>query len=605
MSVSEKFEKYCENIKLQRQLDDCLFETRDEEKWKENLIGRAKKLRDINRENGEILDSLQRMFTGDLSEKDAGEMLNACVSTIIEGFSDAALHYPLLLSLADYFEAADNLEAYITAVFYAGFVEGEILFRSGAQEEVSSSLDEKVVAQAGRYAEIEDVNVRSMFLMSFHNLSMCTVMGREQFGQAYEWLLKMEEFWQSDEVQRIDGDNEMFIEYMRSTRRLWLGLGFTKEDKGTPACDYWCASAKEHFEEMEKETGGDVKNYLIQTYGPYLNSLVVRGQLTYREAADLFYVRYRDYMDQALNGRDEMAFICFGLIPTVNALTDMADKADEASKKYYYDIVNRDVSDLGKRHYKETQVDSALNQMLAELCVKSISLAGSKEEKEKALFNLVIKRQLPTYLHSMMTTRIAGILSDFMWDCLPGYFEGTGISSKEELVHFVEQAARLHDLGKIHITDIVNMQRRRLDEEEFRGIRRHPGLGAKVIESDPDLSEYADIILGHHKSYDGKGGYPATFDNTASSKRRLIDIVTLADCIDAATDRFSRNYKPAKTIPELIGEFSEGAGTRYNPDMVKLLCENIDLQKKLEEVTDKERLTMMYEAYSAGREMYI
>ena len=55
------------------------------------------------------------------------------------------------------------------------------------------------------------------------------------------------------------------------------------------------------------------------------------------------------------------------------------------------------------------------------------------------------------------------------------------------------------------------------------------------MHGDEVFEPYIDVILGHHKTYDGKGGYPADFDNTASSKRILIDLITIADCTDAAT----------------------------------------------------------------------
>lgn len=605
MTISQCFEKYCENIRKQWELDESLFNTSDREEWKKHLLSRAQNMRAINLENSDILNMLHEKTENGLSLQDADEMKDAAINSIMDGMADAALQYPVLLSLADYYKKNSILPSYLACMFYAGFVEGEILYRSGAMENVSTHPDELVIAERGHYAEIEDPVVRSYILMSYHNLSICSVVRHEDIPRSYRYFKEMEEFWNSPEVQKIDGDNADFIDYMETTRRLWLQVEFEKSDVGTPACDYYCSYAKELFDRMAEETGGDVKKYLIQTYGPYLNSRVILGEITYEEAAALFYVKYRDYMDQALAGREQMEFICYGLIPSVTMLSEMVDKTDDATKKHYYDIINHDLGRFGKTHHNETQVDSNINQSLAEMCVKSISTVDGREEKEKSLFNLVIKRQLLTYLHSMMTTRISGLIAEGAWDALPGYFDETGFKDRESFVSYVKSAASFHDLGKIHITDIVNMQRRRLDEEEFHGIRRHPELGARIVENDRDLCIYKDIILGHHRFYDGTGGYPMNFDNTSSKYRKIIDIVTLADCLDAATDCYSRNYKVPKTFDMLLEEFAEGAGTRYNPDLVKMIQENGSLQKELTRVVNEERLDMMFEAYSAGRKMYI
>ena len=605
MTVEKCFETYCENIIRQRELDESLFDTEDRGKWKENLLSRAKKMREMNLENSDILAELQRKLQDGVTREEADEMMNNSVRTIIEGMSDAALQYPVLNALADYYKSVNALPEYITSVFFAGFVEGEILLKSCGMEKADTRPEKLVIAERSHYTEFEDQTIRSYILMSYNNLANCSVIRHEDIPESYNYLCELEAFWNSPEVQAVDGENPEFIAYMEIARRLWLQLDFEKSDLGTPACEHYCKYAKELYDKMVSETGGDVSKYLIQTYGPYLNSRAILGEMTYEEAAELYYVKYRDYMDQALGGRDDYPFVCFGLIPVVSALAGFADRTDGDTKKRYYEIINGDLAKFGGKSHSETHVDSNINQMLAEMCIKSISTVGDRAEKEKLLFNLVIKRQLLTYIHSMMVTRISEIIADHTWEAIPGYFGETGFTDKEEFLSFVRTAASLHDLGKIKITDIVNMQRRRLDEEEFHGIRSHPDFGARVVKNDKDLEIYKDIILGHHRFYDGRGGYPADFDNTSSKYRKIIDVVTLADCLDAATDCYSRNYKPPRSFDDVLGEFTADAGTRYNGEIVAAICASGETRSRLARVVNEERLDMMYEAYSQGREMYI
>ena len=54
-------------------------------------------------------------------------------------------------------------------------------------------------------------------------------------------------------------------------------------------------------------------------------------------------------------------------------------------------ILVNDLSKYGKKHNHETQVDSNINQALAELCINALPTIEGKENKEHMLFNLVIK----------------------------------------------------------------------------------------------------------------------------------------------------------------------------------------------------------------------
>lgn len=103
---------------------------------------------------------------------------------------------------------------------------------------------------------------------------------------------------------------------------------------------------------------------------------------------------------------------------------------------------------------------------------------------------------------------------------------------------------------------------------------------------------------GHHKWYNGKGGYPADFDNTKSPVRFLIDIVTLSDCLQAATERVGRNYRIGKTFEVVMPELRAGAGTKYNPDLVALIDAYPKLAKKLHHLVENGWIEIYYRIYS-------
>lgn len=234
--------------------------------------------------------------------------------------------------------------------------------------------------------------------------------------------------------------------------------------------------------------------------------------------------------------------------------------------------------------------------MLGELAHKEMLFKYlPAEEKMNFMNELAVKSQIGTILHVGSVERIATTLFDGMLKTCPEQFLGVmGLNSVEELQAnkstlrtWIGTAAAYHDLGKIGISPIINNSFRKLTDQEFVITRKHPELALRYLGVDPLFDQFKDVALGHHKWYNGKGGYPASFDNTTSPWKACIDLITLADCIDAATDFFGRNYRRNKTLKQVLGEFKRDAGTIYNPVMVKALVQDENLCNKVEhEITD-------------------
>ena len=77
-----------------------------------------------------------------------------------------------------------------------------------------------------------------------------------------------------------------------------------------------------------------------------------------------------------------------------------------------------------------------------------------------------------------------------------------------------------------------------------------------------------------------------------------IDITIPADCTDAATDILGRNYAKGKTFSDVLKEFEQGAGTRYNPDIVECIKNDEKLIGELTALTTENRLEIYKTVYS-------
>lgn len=95
--------------------------------------------------------------------------------------------------------------------------------------------------------------------------------------------------------------------------------------------------------------------------------------------------------------------------------------------------------------------------------------------------------------------------------------------------------------------------------DEFSIIKSHPVTGAKIASQHQSTKDYVDVIRGHHVWYDCTNGYPKNFNTFESPYKTIIDIVSIADSIDAATDAVGRSY--SKKISNIFLMRAENAYT--------------------------------------------
>jgi diguanylate cyclase (GGDEF)-like protein/excisionase family DNA binding protein len=139
---------------------------------------------------------------------------------------------------------------------------------------------------------------------------------------------------------------------------------------------------------------------------------------------------------------------------------------------------------------------------------------------------------------------------------------GRTLGWQEELLESVEEAAYLHDIGKISISDRVLLKAGRLNQQEWAQMREHPTVSADIIK--PLFpTELVLAVRHHHERYDGQG-YP---DGLAGGQIPLIArAMAVVDAYDAMSCR--RPYKPAFTYGECLAELHRCRGTQFDPEMV-------------------------------------
>lgn len=139
---------------------------------------------------------------------------------------------------------------------------------------------------------------------------------------------------------------------------------------------------------------------------------------------------------------------------------------------------------------------------------------------------------------------------------------GTAKGLPYNKIEFIKDAAMLHDIGKIGISDTILNKETKLTEDEFEEIKRHPDIGAEIINKVNFLEHISIIIKYHHERYDGKG-YPEGLEGIEIPIES--HILAIADAYDAMTT--DRPYRKALSKEEALEEIKINLGTQFHPTL--------------------------------------
>jgi HD-GYP domain-containing protein (c-di-GMP phosphodiesterase class II) len=125
-------------------------------------------------------------------------------------------------------------------------------------------------------------------------------------------------------------------------------------------------------------------------------------------------------------------------------------------------------------------------------------------------------------------------------------------------------SAVLHDVGKIGVDDAILRKQAPLNDEEFAMMKKHPAMGADIMNHVPQLKNIIPGMLYHHERPDGRG-YPK---GLKGRKIPLIArIISAADTYDAMTT--TRPYRKGLPKEVALAELRKYSGTQFDRTVVK------------------------------------
>jgi len=144
--------------------------------------------------------------------------------------------------------------------------------------------------------------------------------------------------------------------------------------------------------------------------------------------------------------------------------------------------------------------------------------------------------------------------------------EELGMSRREqELAH---TAGLLHDIGKFALSDRVMERGGKLLDSDWRGIRRHPDIGARLLRDIGVYGPVADIVRAHHERIDGRGYPRGIVGDAIPAIARVVAVAEVYDTLTAPD-----TYRTPMTSFEALNELRRVAGSQLDAAYVEALAE--------------------------------
>jgi len=141
----------------------------------------------------------------------------------------------------------------------------------------------------------------------------------------------------------------------------------------------------------------------------------------------------------------------------------------------------------------------------------------------------------------------------------------------------LESSSRLHDIGKITISDLILNKPGKFSDEEFAVMKRHASAGERIIDqiiaqtnmTDDVFLLNAKLAAGHHHEKWNGMGYPRGLKEKEISLQGRI--MAIADVYDALVSE--RPYKKSFSDEESVNIILSDSGKHFDPKIVAVFLE--------------------------------
>ncbi len=223
------------------------------------------------------------------------------------------------------------------------------------------------------------------------------------------------------------------------------------------------------------------------------------------------------------------------------------------------------------------QVSVSLIRNLMNIFQTFIEYPDGVKQKD-FLLQLVVCRMPEEFIYLQMTASVAEMLMKKVLESEPALLLGVleldtteqVLAAGDRLTRFAYESGMFHDIGQLNFTQMTSMATRSWLSEEKNLYQLHTKIGADILARCESTRLYADTAAGHHRHYNGQGGYPEDYSREGKPNQPVTDMVSLASFFVRLLDNNVDYTRSPLTLSQAMERVREESGRRFSPDLVRI-----------------------------------
>ena len=610
-SIGDTYARYEQNLELFNLYNDSIYIDLPTEDWVQMFRRRARTHAAIYKENNKNLTAVNKFFAaGNVPDQAYDLVYHWCAHMLYNKVYDIFLCEEMVNLIMPHYSEIPDDEHLVLCYLMQGICFYQC-YRMGESGSEKKSLDyfRKALEFSNDFARFENPLNRYYLLLAYLDIIVLhTQRGTISMEESLELAGKMQSVLDKPESRKIlDQDKKLaeladWVTAMYSFRAITAYISRGEENPALRDQLYalYCDAKKEiglkPADPTRYYTNLEYDDCVIEAY---------MGHITWDEAYNKF-MRLSEHDPFIETKKGELIVKVHYVYNIYSCFTELLDKTSltfEQKSQILKEHIELAYDMLPMLDYKVYPYE--IGQILSNIiCDEKAHRYIDESELVDFMFRPFVMEQPTTFVHVSMVADLSRILATALVEYRPGFFIGVPgyettkdvKAKKDELIEFIYQAALYHDFGKINMPTIIGNSYRRINDHEYGIIKIHPVLSARILDSNPVLKPYSDVAQGHHKWYNGKG-YPYSFNNRQSPYFPIICLVTMCDCMDAATENISRNYHSTKTFERLMREYDDAAAAQYHQALLKFLNTHPETYRQMKACITEGRYSQYIELY--------
>lgn len=585
--MREYQKKYLENLQQVLELNSLPSSLPRPQEYIAGLGRRALELRRLSEENTAMLRRELFPLLDDIisaSEEDIGNLERFAAAMESRGaYLDLVLCWYLhnaIITYARHWGRRDLLIRHLYHGAMALFYMQEILRRADRTDynlKVSFLFGE-AASYIKQYDEIEDVETRGYIHRAMGNLALAYPGLDEADGRRKMAAIRRSLRILEDPVyHRKSPDLPWDLYLMKTHQERTTALGVLRAGVADPQIQHEVMVSAEYvLDELSRRSDGKIPLRWRYAYEAAQYHCGVR---------DLKYLL--GWLEQVYMERDEGDYSPEGFyrnmfIPALYASYLEHDPEKVYKKKYVLSFMYRRLENYVRKMPDNQLSETTLNNLLA--CLQTFVEYPDGILEKDFIITMVVCRSPDRFACSYLAGQIARMLvRKALLDHPEALLGALGCKDadalrawSEELELFVYEACMLQDVGSLAFSNLNRRIGRSLFEEEEEFLRCHVYAGAKLLAQSPSTRPYVHAALGHHRFFDGRGGYPREYRREEDPNPMLTDLVSAALRL---VELLTKNFEGDALSPAMETIKNE-SGTRLSPAWCGLMA---DMEPRLRE----------------------